>query len=127
MNQVSIIKKAILSEKTHKQMEVGIYTFLVPRHAKKNQITGAIERQFSVKVTKINIANKPAKKKRIARTRKQTEIAGARKATIWLAKGQSIASLLPKTQKETKAKSAKGEKKGLIGKIKSTRKKKEQK
>lgn len=125
MNQVSIIKKAILSEKTHKQMEMGIYTFLVPGHARKNQIAKAIERQFSVNVTKINIANKPAKMKRTGRTRKQTKISGGRKATVWLEKGQSIASLLPKTRKEPKTASGKVEKKGLIGKIKSTKGKKE--
>jgi len=104
MNQSYIIKGAVLSEKTYKQMESGIYTFLVSANVTKNQIAKTIENQFSVKVEKVNLATRPAKTKRIAGTRKMTCTQSSRKAIVYLEKGQGIEMLAPKTEKTKKSK-----------------------
>ena len=49
-----MIKQALLSEKAYKQMEKGIYTFLVDPRITKDEIAKLIEGQFSVKVKKVN-------------------------------------------------------------------------
>lgn len=102
MNTSSLIKKSILSEKAYKQMDAGIYTFLVDKQATKKQISEAVKKQFSVDVIKVNIAQKSFKMKRVARTRKKTKVGGGKKALVYLASGQNIAMLSPKSKKETK-------------------------
>ena len=105
MKQSDIIKKSILSEKAYKLMEKGLYTFLVDSRATKNQIAKAVSDQFTVQVKKVNVLSKFSKMKRIAKTRKQTEVGGGKKAIVYLAGGQKIAALSPKaTAKETKVK-----------------------
>lgn len=105
---MTIIKKAILSEKAYQDMEAGIYTFLVDEKSTKKDIKIAIEKQFGITVVKINAARKPQKLRRIGKTRKFAKTAGGKKAVVWLAKGQSIEMLAPKTK--SKEKSAKKEK-----------------
>ena len=105
MNQSDILYKTILSEKAYKLMEGGLYTFLVDKRSSKAQIAKAVEKQFSVKVKKVNVLSKSSKMKRIAKTRKETQVGGGKKAIVYLAAGQKIAALSPKTAaKETKNK-----------------------
>lgn len=112
MKRSFVIKQAVLSEKTYRQMEDGKYTFLVDRYADKKAIAKAIENQFSVKVTKVNVLTKASKTKKIARTRKTVKIASGKKAVVYLQKGQSIAMLSPKTAaKDKKAKVGKDQSK----------------
>jgi len=106
MKSTDIIKKAILSEKAYKQMEMGIYTFLVDPASTKQDVKTKVENQFKVLVDRVNLASKPFKMKRIARTRKQAKTGGGKKAIVWLKSGQSITMLLPKTKEQKpKAKS----------------------
>jgi len=106
MNKISAIEKAILSEKAYKQMEKGVYTFLIDESIKKEEIAKIIENQFSVKVLKVNITKFAPKRKRIARSRKTTLVGGGKKAIVWLAKGQKIALLASKKEaKDQKSKS----------------------
>jgi large subunit ribosomal protein L23 len=133
MNQSYVIKGAILSEKTYKQMEAGIYTFLVDSGSTKPLISKAVENQFGVKVTRVNLATKPSKTKRIAGSRKTVKTQNGRKAIVYLAQGQSIEMLAPKTEKgknkkkETSASKSQPvkEKGGLLSKIKKTKEKTE--
>lgn len=92
------IKKPILSEKAYTLMQKGVYTFLVDEKATKEHIAKSVASQFSVEVTKVNVTRIQSKQKRVAKTRKTTEVGGGKKATVWLKKGQSIASLLPKAE-----------------------------
>lgn len=111
MKTSDIIQKSILSEKAYKQMEAGIYTFLVDPRANKDQIAQAIKNQFAVDVAKVNVTAKPKKAKRIGKTRKFTRVGGGKKAIVYLAAGQNIAALSPKTKKEIKgSKKSSGEK-----------------
>ena len=100
MNNSYLINKALLSEKTYKQMETGIYTFLVAKSATKDQIAKEVEAQFSVKVAHVNIAAKKGKTKKVTGTRKTTQTKDSKKAIVFLKSGQSIEMLSPKTKKE---------------------------
>ena len=102
---MDVIKKTILSEKAYKLMEKGLYTFLVDRRVTKKQIAKAVTDQFSVQVKKVNVLSKFSKMKRIAKTRKETKVGGGKKAIVYLAAGQKIAALSPKSAaKESKSK-----------------------
>ena len=103
MKTSDIIQKSILSEKAYKQMEAGIYTFMVNQQATKQLIARAIKKQFSVDVERVNVASKIAKAKRVGKTRKFTTVGGGKKAIVYLAAGQNIAMLSPKTKKEIKS------------------------
>lgn len=105
MKQTTLIEKALLSEKAHKQMSMGIYTFVVAQSAEKKQIARLIEKQFSVKVKRVNVAKFAPKRKRVAKTRKTTAVGGGKKATVYLEKGQEIAMFMPKKREKSKKQS----------------------
>ncbi|HSX19085.1 MAG TPA: 50S ribosomal protein L23 [Candidatus Saccharimonadales bacterium] len=100
MKTQDIVKKPILSEKAYLLMAKGMYTFLVDKAARKEDIKKIVARQFSVSVEKVTVTKIQKKTKRIAKSRKTTTVGGGKKATVWLKKGQSIASLLPKVEKK---------------------------
>ena len=102
MGLKGVIKKAILSEKAYKQMEKGIYTFLVDKRSTKSQIAKQISSQFAVDAIKVNITNVAPKSKRIAKSRKQVKVGGGKKAVVYLKAGQTIAMLSPKSEAKSK-------------------------
>ncbi len=106
MKTTDIIKKAILSEKAYKQMEKGVYTFLVNQHATKDEIKKAIQNQFSVDATKVNVASFSAKTRRIAHGSRD-KVGGGKKAIVHLTPGQTIAILSPKGKEKPKQKKEK--------------------
>lgn len=127
-----VIKNAILSEKAYQLMDKSVYEFIVDKGATKAEISKAVEKQFSVKVKKVNVQSRPSKKRRVTGTRKQTEVFGRKKAIVFLEKGQRIAMLSPKTEKAPKSKAekkdsdpkeSKGKSKGLLSRIKKQREK----
>lgn len=75
MDPYTIIRRPVVSEKTHRLMTGSIgpsggkrlnqYTFEVDRRAAKTQIKRAVETLFDVKVTKVNTVNVRGKKKRV--------------------------------------------------------------
>lgn len=93
-----VLKKAILSEKAYKQMERGIYTFLVAAGSTKQEVARAVKNQFNVDAIKVNVSNVVPIAKRIGRTRIQTLVGGGKKAMVQLKSGQSIPMLSPKTE-----------------------------
>lgn len=102
---MDVIKKTILSEKAYKLMEKGLYTFLVDTRANKKQIAKAVSNQFAVEVKKVNVMTKSTKMKKIAKTKKEAQVGGGKKAIVYLKPGQKIAVLSPKAAaKEPKAK-----------------------
>ncbi|HLP91967.1 MAG TPA: 50S ribosomal protein L23 [Nostocaceae cyanobacterium] len=62
-----LIRRPIVTEKATIQMELNKYTFEVTPKATKPEIKAAIEDLFQVKVTKINTAMQPRKKRRVGR------------------------------------------------------------
>jgi len=68
MTAYDILKRPLLTEKTHKDFEKKKYVFEVDSRATKLQIKAAVEEIFKVKVQKVNTANVRGKLKRQGRT-----------------------------------------------------------
>lgn len=122
MNQSYIVKQAILTEKTYKLMQNGVYTFLVAPKATKGEIQKAVESQFLVKVDKVNINMRPAKTRRIAKSRKTIKTSVGKKALVFLANGQKIEMLSPATKKESNSQKDKESKSKISQEVAQTKK-----
>lgn len=59
-----IILAPVISEKSYGLIEDNVYTFVVHPDSNKTQIKIAVEKIFDVKVTSVNTANRPGKRKR---------------------------------------------------------------
>ncbi|OBI05611.1 50S ribosomal protein L23 [Mycolicibacter nonchromogenicus] len=59
-----IIIAPVISEKSYGLIEDNVYTFVVHPDSNKTQIKIAIEKIFAVKVSSVNTANRPGKRKR---------------------------------------------------------------
>ena len=59
-----VIRKPVISEKSYGLLEQQKYTFIVAPDANKTQIRLAVEEVFGVKVTGVNTANRPGKRRR---------------------------------------------------------------
>lgn len=92
-----VIKKAVISEKAYKNMESGIYTFLINKTANKIDVAKAVKEYFSVDAVKVNITQVSAKAKRVNKTRKFVTVGQGKKAVVWLKSGQTISALTAKT------------------------------
>jgi len=123
MKLKSVIKKAILSEKAYKQMEKGIYTFLIDSRATKNRVAKQVFSQFGVDVLRVNMTNIAPKSKRVAKTRKQVKTGGGKKAIVYLKPGQTIAMLMPKSEAKSKKPKEKDKSKKEIQKAQDQKKK----
>ena len=77
-----------VTEKTHAAMADNKYTFKVIKGATKQQVKKAIEGMYKVKVEKVTVVNVLAKKR--AYGRHEGKIAGFKKATLTLKKGDKI-------------------------------------
>ena len=92
----SLALRPRLSEKTYTLSESRVYVVEVPGSANKHAVARAIEAQFDVKVTKVNIVNVKGKAKRtISISGKRMQNAEGRrpdlkKAYVTLAEGQGL-------------------------------------
>lgn len=98
-----------LSEKTYGLSESRVYVVEVPQDTNKHSVARAVEAQFEVKVTKVNIVNIKGKSKRIVSLtgKRMKNAEGKRndikKAYVTLAKGHSLpffAAIEEEEQKE---------------------------
>jgi large subunit ribosomal protein L23 len=98
-----------LSEKTYGLSESRVYVLEIPAGTNKHSVARAVEAQFEVKVTKVNVANIRGKSKRImSLTGKRVQNGDGRrndirKAYITLAEGHSLpffAAIEEEEQKE---------------------------
>jgi large subunit ribosomal protein L23 len=62
-----VIRPLITEQSTHLANAKRAYSFEVNRKANKNQIKGAVERLYSVKVTDVRVANRKGKFRRHGR------------------------------------------------------------
>lgn len=89
MDATYVIKKPMLTEKSTTAMnEQSRYTFLVDRRATKDEIKGAVESLYGVKVVGVTTQRRKGKERRLRYgwvTEKVTK-----KATVRLAEGQTI-------------------------------------
>ncbi len=69
MKDHDIIFGPLITEQgTHLAGKIGAYAFEVNREANKQQIKGAVERLYTVKVSKVRTANRKGKFRRKGRT-----------------------------------------------------------
>ena len=84
----SIIKRPLITEKSMSMTAEGKYVFEVDKSANKIEITGAIEKLFSVKVLKVNTLTVKGKIKRVRAVPGRTP--DWKKAYVTLMPGQRI-------------------------------------
>lgn len=114
MDKTMILKPRI-SEKAYAQSQTAdVYTFVVPKDANKTTVAQAIEAQFSVTVTAVNITNVKGKVKTSYRKR-GGRTTGARadikKAYVTVKEGDAISVFANEEDNTPTKKPAKKEKK----------------
>lgn len=90
-----VILRPRLSEKAYGQsQELRTYAFLVPLTVNKQTVAKAVEEQFEVTVTKVNISRSEGKNKRTFMNRRGKFVRGTRsdskKAYVTLKEGDSL-------------------------------------
>lgn len=85
-----ILRKPIITEKSMKLAEQGLYTFLVDKDATKQQVSKAVKNKFNVDVLSIKTINIKGEIKSQRRVRKFYQTPGFKKAIVLVKKGQSI-------------------------------------
>ena len=83
-----LIKKAWITEKAGRLIELNKYVFIVDKKMNKPEVAKAIESMYGVKVSLVNILNKQGKIKRLGKN--TGKISGYKKAVITLEKGNKI-------------------------------------
>lgn len=86
-----ILKKPVISEKSMKLAQNGLYTFEVDKEANKPLIAKAVSEKFNVKVLKVKIINVKGRVKSQKRVRKIYQTGGFKKALVKLGKGEKLA------------------------------------
>lgn len=86
-----ILKRPIITEKSMKLAQNGLYTFEVAREATKPIIAKKVAEKFNVKVLKVKVINVKGQEKSQKRVRKSYMTAGYKKAIVQVGKGQTIA------------------------------------
>ena len=97
----TILKRAVITEKSIDRTRENYFTFEVVRSASKQQIKQAVESLFPVTVKDIKTMTRPGKTKRVGRLRKKIKKPNRRYAVVKLAKDQTI-DLFSITPEETK-------------------------
>lgn len=85
-----ILKRPIITEKSMKLAQKGLYIFEVDKNAIKPQIAKAVEDKFNVKVLEVKTINIKGKIKSQRRVRKSYQSTGLKKAIVKVKKGQII-------------------------------------
>lgn len=86
-----VIKRAIITEKSMKLAQGGLYTFEVDKKATKDLIGKIVAETFNVKVLGVKVTNVKGKMKMQRRIRKSYRRAGMKKAFVQVKKGDKIA------------------------------------
>lgn len=83
-----IILAPVITEKSMGARQANVYTFKVIKTATKEQIKGAVEKAFGVKVKSINTLNTKSKSKKVGKYTGKTKT--YKKAIVTLNDGESI-------------------------------------
>ena len=86
----SIIKKPIITEKSLRDAQMGVFTFEVDKNANKNQIREKIENLFKVHVKKITSATFKGKKRLVGKKRSPVYEPDRKKAWVKLLPAEKI-------------------------------------
>ena len=102
--------KPRLSEKSYAQSQNNVYVFVVPADANKHSVARAVEAQFEVTVSEVNILNLKGKAKRTISKKGRRQLNGTssdtKKAYVTLVKGQSLPIFAAEEEAETKTEKA---------------------
>jgi len=90
MNLSFVIKSPLITEKATSGLAANKYSFKVALRAKKSQIKKAVEMFFGVKVIKVKTMTVRGKKKRVGRSRRESQQADWKKAIVQLKEGDKI-------------------------------------
>lgn len=90
----TLVLQPRMSEKTYAQSQAQTYVFVVPKDANKHSVARAVEAQFEVTVTSVNILNQKGKAKRTISRGGRRVANGSqsdiKKAYVTIAEGQSL-------------------------------------
>lgn len=118
-----VLKRPIISEKSMKLAQIGLYTFEVDKKATKPQIAKQVSEKFNIKVLKVRVVNIKDKMRSQKKVRKVYASSGFKKAMVQLKKGDTIA-IFETPKEEVKVTTAEGEpiklkeKKDFLGRTK---------
>ncbi|MDD5415564.1 MAG: 50S ribosomal protein L23 [Candidatus Daviesbacteria bacterium] len=118
-----ILKRPIISEKSMKLAQNGLYTFEVDREATKPLIAKKISEKFNVNFLKVRVINIKGKMKSQRKVRKVYQTGGYKKAIVQVKKGDKIA-VFETPKEEATVTTAEGEpiklkeKKDILGRTK---------
>ncbi len=118
-----VLKRPIITEKSMKLAQSGLYVFEVDKNATKPLIAKAVTLKFNVKVLKVNVINVKGKLKQQKKARKVYKTSGFKKALVQIKKGEKIA-IFETPKEEATVTTAEGEpirlkeKKDILGRTK---------
>ncbi|MDO8577081.1 MAG: 50S ribosomal protein L23 [Candidatus Daviesbacteria bacterium] len=97
-----ILKRPIITEKSMRLAQSGLYAFEVDKKATKPAVAKAVSEKFKVAVLEVKIINVKGKLKQQRKVKKVYKTGGFKKALVQLGKGQTIAMFeTPKEEKVT--------------------------
>lgn len=86
----TILKKALVTEKSYKNQDLGTYTFLVGNDVNKIEIAKEVEALYGVKVANVNIVRIRPKVRKLRGSRIHTKRSAGKKALVTLEKRQKL-------------------------------------
>lgn len=89
-NPWEVIRKPLVTEKSMKKQEKGVYTFIVEKTANRPEIKRAIEMAFKVKVSRVRTQIVKGKRKRMKNMLMQGQRKDWKKAYVTLEEGQRL-------------------------------------
>jgi large subunit ribosomal protein L23 len=85
-----VLLRPVVSEKSYRLMEDGVYIFVVAPDATRIDVRHAVEQTFSVRVTNVNTLNRKGKTRRNRRTNTVGKRPDTKRAVVTLAGGDRI-------------------------------------
>lgn len=85
-----VLLKPVVSEKSYRLMEDGVYVFVVAPDATRIDVRYAVEQTFGVRVTNVNTLNRKGKLRRNRRTNTVGKRPDTKRAVVTLASGDRI-------------------------------------
>ena len=85
-----VLLRPIVSEKSYRLIDEGVYTFDVHPDATKPEIRDAVSQIFGVRVVQVNTMNRNGKRQRNRRTGTMGKRPDRKRAMVRLAPGDSI-------------------------------------
>ena len=86
-----VLKRPVITEKSMKLAQSGLYTFEIGKDATKPMVAKEVAKRFNVKVLEVKVVNVKGKTRQQKRVRKVYNLPGFKKALVQVKKGEKIA------------------------------------